>query len=248
MHLYRTCFFGEVVVEFLPPKHPSTDVVILCDGLPSGGSKQQLVQWFAQRNFWTFHLRYRGTWESGGMFLDHSPEQDVLDVIKALHDGFKDIWSGKTFSCQPEQVCVVGSSFGGTTALMASLDDSVDRVLAISPVIDWTVSADEPMDWMEDILQRGYVGAYRFTHQDWLKLSQGEMFQPLARTQEFDPSKIFLMHAHDDRVVPIGPTLTFTDHVGCAHQFFKTGGHHLRSKIVCWPFSSRLLHFLRSKK
>ena len=245
--MFRTNFAGGIITEFLPPKHFSNQVVILCDGLPSGGSKQQLVTWFAGHGFWTFHLRYRGTWESGGTFLDHAPEQDVFDVIEGLKNDFHDVWSGQIFSCQPEHICVVGSSFGGTVALMASLDARVHKVLTISPVIDWTVSADEPIDWLEAVLLNGFPGAYRFTHEHWLQLSRGEFFQPMQHVKEFDAKKIFLVHACDDRVVPIEPTHTFIDRVGCDHRLFKTGGHHLRPKIFRWPLSAKLIRWLHAK-
>lgn len=246
MHLYRTTFVGEIVAEFLPPKHPSNDVVILCDGLPTELSKKRLVEWLSKKGFWTFHVRYRGTWESGGRFLDHPPEQDILDVIQALPNGFTDAWSGESFALQPGRVCVIGASFGGTVALMASLHAVVQKVIAISPVVDWTVDADEPMDWLERVIQNGYFGAYRFSHEDWMRLSRGEFFQPIAHVDTFDPGKIFLVHALDDRVVPIGPARTFVEQVKCAYRFYETGGHDLRPKLLRWPSSSRLLRFIRS--
>ncbi len=246
MSLLRTRLAGEIVAEFLPPKHPTNDVVILCDGLPSGNSKTRMVEWFARKNFWTFHIRYRGTWESGGTFLDHVPEKDILDVVAALPNGFKDVWSDQSFAIQPARVCVVGASFGGTAALMASLHVVVSKVIAISPVIDWTVDADEPMDWLERVVQEGYGSAYRFSHEDWRKLARGEFFQPMTHLDEFDPDKIFLAHAYDDRVVPIVPAERFVEHVKCGHRFYQTGGHDLRPKLMRWPFSSNLLRFLRS--
>lgn len=246
MELKRTSFLGEIVAEFLPPKHQTRDVVILCDGMPSGGSQRQSIEWFSKKGFWTFHLRYRGTWESSGRFLDHAPEQDVLDVIAALPNGFTDLWSHESFALQPAHVCVVGSSFGGTAALMASLHVVVQKVLAIAPVIDWTVQADEPLDWLEQVIRQGYGGAYRFSSDDWRRLSRGEFFQPQAVVNEFDPKKIFIAHAMDDVVVPIGPTQAFVSQVGCEAQFYQTGGHHLRKKMMRWPTTSQVLRFLRS--
>ncbi|MBI5369614.1 prolyl oligopeptidase family serine peptidase [Candidatus Uhrbacteria bacterium] len=246
MSLFRARVAGDIVVDFLPSEQDSSDVLIICDGLPSGSSKDALVKWFSRQGFWTFHLRYRGTWESGENFLDHSPEQDLLDLIKALSDGVSDIWSHQTFQVTPKRVGIVGASFGGTAALMASRSTLVHRVIALSPVVDWTAESDEPMDVLEDIVRRGYMGAYRFSHEDWLKLSRGDFFQPMACVKTFDPHKIFVAHAQDDRVVPIDPIRTFVEHVGCPHRFYKTGGHHLWQKVMHWPMRARLVSFLRS--
>jgi alpha/beta superfamily hydrolase len=245
MHLKRALFANEIIAEFLPPKHPSNRVVILCDGLPSVPGKAEVVQWFSKKGYWCFNLRYRGTWESLGNFLDHDPTQDVLDLIDSLPGGFRTIWSEEDFKVDPDFVAVVGASFGGAVALMASLDDRVDKVVALAPVIDWTdESEDEPMDWFASVIRRGYGGAMTFTDEDWGRLSRGEFFQPMARIDQLDPSKLFIVHAQDDRVVHIGPTLELLKRTGCKGKVLKRGGH-LSSRIVTkWPLSRQVQKFL----
>jgi dipeptidyl aminopeptidase/acylaminoacyl peptidase len=245
MHLKRARFANNIVAEFLPPRRPSNRVVIICDGLPSSPGKKRLVTWFARHGYWAFNLRYRGTWESGGSFLDHDPMQDVLDLIEGLPSGFKEAWSGETFKVSPEFIAVVGASFGGTTSLMASLDSRVNKVVALAPVIDWTYpSPDEPMDVLEQIINDGYGGAYRFLHDDWLKLSSGTFFQPKSQIAQFNPQKIFIAHALDDTMVPVAPTQKFVEEVGCRAKWFKTGGHLSSTVLMKWSLRKKILRFL----
>lgn len=245
MHLHRALFAKEIVAEFLPPKRPSNRVVILCDGLPSVPGKAEVVRWFSKKGYWCFNLRYRGTWESLGNFLDHDPTEDVLDLIDALPGGFRSIWTEEDFHVKPEFVAVVGASFGGTAALMASLDDRVDKAIALAPVIDWTDESEaEPMDWFGDVIRKGYAGAVHFEDSDWGRLSRGEFFQPAAHMKQFDPSKLFIVHAQDDKVVHIDPTLELLKQTGCKGKVLKRGGH-LSSRVVTkWPLSSQVQKFL----
>jgi dipeptidyl aminopeptidase/acylaminoacyl peptidase len=245
MHLLRTKFKNEILAEFLPPKKHSQDVIILCDGMPTVPSKKKLIEKLSKKGFWVFHPRYRGTWESNGGFLDHSPEDDILDLIDELPKGFTTIWEKKEFHLKPKRIFVIGASFGGTAALLTSKDKRVTKVIAISPVIDWTVeSPEEPMDLMEQITKDGYGGGYRFKHDDWLRLSRGEFFQPKSVIKDLDPKKIFLLHAEDDKAVPIEPAKEFVKELGCQFIFFKTGGHDLYKKIQGFRTGRKLLKFL----
>ena len=245
MRLKRGLFANEIVAEFLPPVRPSNRVVVLCDGLPSTPGKASVVKWFSQKGYWCFNLRYRGTWESRGTFLDHEPAQDIFDVVEALPQGFTSIWTKETFSVDPDFVAVVGASFGGTAALMAALDDRIDKVVALSPVVDWTdESEDEPMDWLGEVIAQGYGGAIRVAPEDWARLSRGELYQPAAHSDQFDPHKLFIVHAQDDKIVHIGPTLELIEKTGCKGKILKRGGHFSSHALTKWPLSWQVQRFL----
>lgn len=245
MHLKRATIAENIVIEFLPSARSTGRVIIVCDGMPSVPGKKRLLQWLSKKGFFAINLRYRGTWESGGTFLDHDPTEDVRDVITALDKPITDAWGGEDFMVNAKEVFVIGASFGGTASLLSALDKRVKKVVSIAPVIDWTQPSDsEPMDWLEQVLVRGYAGAIRFQHEDWLRLSNGELFQPMAHEQEFDPSKIFIIHAQNDTVVPVGPTKGFVERIGCKHLFLNNGGHLGSSVIMSWKLRRKILSFL----
>ena len=137
MHTLRTRFKKEIVTEFLPPRKKSSKVIILCSGMPSVPYKPDLMEFFSKKGYWVFYPRYRGSWESGGQFLKISPHQDIIDVIDSLPKGFKDAWGGKIYKVRPSKICLFGGSFGGPAAILASLDKRVNKVIAVSPVVDW---------------------------------------------------------------------------------------------------------------
>jgi dipeptidyl aminopeptidase/acylaminoacyl peptidase len=87
---FRTRFKKEIVAEFLPPARPRKrqKVIILCDGMPGMPRKQALMEFLAAKGYWVFYPRYRGSWESGGKFLQKSPERDILDVIDERQRAF----------------------------------------------------------------------------------------------------------------------------------------------------------------
>jgi len=246
MYLYHTTFKNEIVAEFLPPKNlTSKKVIILCDGLPSMPDKNKLVKFLAKKNYWVFHMRYRGTWESSGEFLVNSPVQDVLDIIDELSKGFSEVWGGQEFKVDPESVFVMGASFGGTTALMSSLDSRIKKVVAICPLVDWKdESGEESNDYLKNILRQGYPGSYRFSKENWDKLVKTDFFNPIDYADKFDSSKILSIHAKDDKIVMYSGVEKFMKKIGVQFITRKKGGHLSSSIIMNFFIFRKIKKFL----
>jgi dipeptidyl aminopeptidase/acylaminoacyl peptidase len=207
--------------------------MIVADGLPSMPHKHAVLAYWARRGFWVLHPRYRGTWESGGQFLDHSPEQDVFDVIDSLEQGLTSVWTGEKFSVAAPRIVVLGASFGGTVALLASQDERVVAAVALAPVLDWSEpSPSEPHHVLREVMRKGYGAAYRFTDVDWDRLVRGELVSPLRVVERLVAQKLFLAHAKDDNVVRAGPTQQLARQLGCASAFPRRGGHFSASASI----------------
>src|SRR5579862_6555492 len=144
-YMFRTRFAREIVTEFLPPLRATTRhrVIILCDGMPSIPRKQPLAEFLAAKGYWVFYPRYRGAWESSGQFLQSSPHLDILDVLGGLQKEFREFAFGKRFRFEPDEIYVIGGSFGGAAAILCSLDERVNKVIANCPVVDWAILAGE---------------------------------------------------------------------------------------------------------
>lgn len=146
--MFRTRFKENIVAEFLPPSRPrkSQKLIVLCDGMPSIPRKQPLAEFLAGKGFWVIYPRYRGAWESGGEFLDKSPHQDILDILDELPRELEEIAFGQHFRLSPDQVFVIGGSFGGAAAILLTLDPRVKRAVANCPVVDWSIldSSEKP--------------------------------------------------------------------------------------------------------
>ncbi len=140
--MFRTRFKNEMLAEFLPPARRAKKqrLILLCDGMPSIPRKQPLAEFLAGNGFWVIYPRYRGAWESGGEFLAKPPHEDILDVLDELPKQLEDVAFGQRFRLAPQQVFVIGGSFGGPAAILLSLDRRVNRVVANCPVVDWNIA------------------------------------------------------------------------------------------------------------
>lgn len=242
MYTLRTRFAKEIVCEFLPPSRATKKqrVIIFADGMPTVPTKKSLLEFFSKKGFWVFHPRYRGSWESGGKLFSKEPTQDILDVITGLHNNFISLWDydvkdRKPFKLSPDQIIVIGSSFGGPAAISAAQDERVDKIIAISPVIDWTKPGKaEPLDFLAKFTELAFGNGYRITKNGWQKIKTGKFYNPIKQSKGIDGSKILLIHAKDDDICLYSETKKFAKLTGSKLITLPRGGH-LGSSLLLKP-------------
>lgn len=228
----RTRFARDIVAEVFFPEKQTGKVAILAIGAPSGSSKKERLQFLARQGYVAVFPRYRGTWESDGYFLEHSPADDIRDVILELEKKkfVINVATGEVFPVKIKAVHLFGGSFGGPAVLMNTHLSIVKKVIAYSPVIDWSVEGeDEPFDEFVRYSCLGYGGAYRPKHtSDWQKLVRTDFYNPIAHVKTIDGKKVFIMHAKDDTNVPCDPVVPFAEKIGASYYIKPHGGHHIK--------------------
>ena len=267
--MFRTRFKGEIVAEFLPPvvkvtrrgagnrkesreqrykqRHDRKQVIILCDGMPGIPRKQPLAEFLAGKGYWVFYPRYRGAWESDGEFLKQSPHQDILDVIGELRKGVTEAAFGKKFRVMAEDIFVIGGSFGGAAAILASLDPRVKKVIANCPVVDWGIlkeseKAETSKPNYVEYLREAFGNAYRLRKRNWAKLYARKFYNPAHHAGEIDSSKIMMFHAKDDPHVPWSSVARFAKDTGAKLKLLQRGGH-LRTEWVVQRYWKEIEEF-----
>lgn len=227
----RTRFAKDIVAEVFFPEKQTGKVAVLAIGAPSGSSKKERLQFLASQGYVAVYPRYRGTWESDGWFLEHSPADDIRDVVLELEKKkyVIDIATGEMVSVKVGVVHLFGGSFGGPAVLMNTHLPIVKKVIAYSPVIDWNVEGeDEPFDEFVRYACLGYGGAYRPKHKsDWQKLVRTDFYNPIAHMNKINGKKIFILHAKDDTNVPCDPVIPFAEKTGASHYLKPHGGHRI---------------------
>jgi len=250
---FRTRFKKEIVAEFQPPIRPlkKQKIIILCDGMPSMPRKQQLMAFLAAKGYWVFYPRYRGSWESGGKFLQQSPHKDILDVIDELPKGVRELAFGQRFAFSPDAIFVIGGSFGGAAAILASLDDRVKKVIANCPVVDWAIlSNEEKLETSNPnyaaYIREAFGNGYRLSDSNWRKLHGGRFYNPAHHVREINASKIMMFHAKDDPYVPYKSVKDFAARTGVKLNSFARGGH-LSTEMIVQKHWARIKKFFDAK-
>jgi dipeptidyl aminopeptidase/acylaminoacyl peptidase len=237
--MFRARFKDQIVAEFLSPSRArkTQKLIILCDGMPSIPRKQSLSEFLAAKGFWVIYPRYRGAWESSGEFLERSPHEDILDIIDDLPRGMEEIAFGRRFRLWPDKIFIIGGSFGGAAAILASLDPRVSRAIANCPVVDWKIldrseKVETRKENYADYIREAFGNGYRLSDANWEKLRGGTFYNPWHHRDEITASKVMLFHAKDDPHVPYEGSEKFAEITGVKLKPLKRGGHVSTDYVV----------------
>jgi esterase/lipase len=250
--MFRTRFKKEIVAEFLPPARTlkKQRVIILCDGMPSVPRKQPLAQFLSQKGYWVFYPRWRGAWESDGQFLELPPQQDLSDIMDELPKGVRESAFGKKFKLFPDEIFVIGGSFGGAAAILSSLDPRVNKVIANCPVVDWNILAEAQKKETSNKSYPAYIheafgNGYRLSEKNWNKLRSGVFYNPAHHVKELTPAKILIFHAKDDPYIPWRSVSGFAEATGIKLRLLARGGH-LRTEHIVQTYWPQIKRFFES--
>ena len=218
--------------------------------MPSIPRKQSLAEFLSSKGYWVLYPRYRGAWESGGEFLERSPHLDILDVIDGLSKPFRELAFRKQFRLSPDHVFVIGGSFGGTAAILSSLDPRVNKVIANCPVADWSILPREQKKETSNPSYAAYIRAafgngYRLSDKNWKKLSGGKFYNPMFHAGEITASKVMMFHAQDDPYVPYRSVVKFARTTGVQLKLLRRGGH-LSTDLIVRKHWKEIREFLES--
>ncbi len=209
--------------------------------------KGRVLEFFARKGYIAVLFRYRGTWESRGNFLSDSPEKDIRETVDAVFSGeLFDAWSGEKHTFIPRRIILLGSSFGGTGAILSSRYEKVSKAIAFSPVVDWTVpSKAEPIDSMYVNIRSAFGEAFRISKKNWNKLKRGTFFNPMNHVGDMDGSKLLIFHAKNDNVVPFKEVNRFAQKTGSRLVLRKSGGHFSLNDVMKPIFFKYVRAFLK---
>lgn len=216
-------------------------------GLPTNPFKIKLLQTFSSLGYWIFVPRYRGTWESGGKFLQISPTEDIREVINGIVKGFLSSGQEKIIKIPDAEINLIANSFGGPCGFLLSRDPRIKKVVAVSPVVDWREDTGiEPMEELQEFANLWFGQAYRGNSKALVKLKRGKFYNPAESLSEIDGRKILVVHAKNDLILPYRSVVKFARKIGAEIKLHKHGGHFGSSDIIK-PMALKLIQkFLKT--
>ncbi len=110
--------------------HGPFPTVILLQGFPGGqGDVLGLGERLSKKEINVFTFNYRGTWESEGLLTPATSLQDAVTAIPFI----KTAQMVEKFSIDTSKISIIGYSYGGCFAMLASLSDAqINEVATIS--------------------------------------------------------------------------------------------------------------------
>ena len=179
-------FVGNIYSKLYSVK--SNKLVIVASGCPSDYNETEIIQFLNIQKIDAVSFHYSGTGESKGV-LFRRPQDDLQDVVNFYLKKYK-------------TVILLGNSYGGYAALSCANIQGVERVVAVSPVINF--KRVKNIETLPKYLSSGRPGFYRFDEgvfSDFLKKE--------SLPNDIKSSKVTVIHGKDDEQIDSREIIAF---------------------------------------
>ncbi len=237
MIIYRS-FLNQIHFEFCF-ENPSkiSEAIILCDGLPTAPRQKETLEFLASQGYLVIYPRYKGTWESGGIFLQEDPSKDIIEIAEFVKKGiFKELFNDLIFSFKINKIFIIGTSFGGSIALSTAGSPIVDTIVACSPVVSFKNfnknNDEQDLKKIGEFIQKAFRNAYRMNIGGWGQLLSGEIIDPakyLGKNRKV--KKICIFQSEKDPTVNYKYVQDFANELNLSFNLLKGDTHFSLSSI-----------------
>ncbi len=225
-------YYGGIFFEYVLQDRKA-DAVIILPGFPSGNDFYDLIAYFFEKGYHVFVPRYRGSYQSSGIFLSKNPIEDMAFFIEHLRSGeAKNMWDDKKELFTINKLILVGGSFSGAIACgLAAKYPVFSHLILHAPVWDFNEhnSAGDEQDFekVTNFVKNAYKNCYRFKFKSMKKkLEKFDELKPQYYIPKLD-LPMLVMHDPNDRVVAFRhtkkymsmlPKVTYLEHY-FGHKF-----------------------------
>ncbi len=205
-------YYGGIFFEFVLQDR-NADAMIIFPGFPSGNDFSDLIAFFYEKGYHVFVPRYRGTYQSSGVFLSKSPVEDMIFFLEGLDSGSaRSMWDMKKEAFKINKKILLASSFGGAIALgVAAKYDKISHLILQAPVWDFKLhnadGSEQDLDKTTEFVRSAYKNCYRFRFKNLTKkLGKFDDMDPDFYLPKVKTTPILVMHDPNDKEVALKHT------------------------------------------
>lgn len=242
-------YYGKIFFEFLVHKGKK-DSIILLEGFPSSNQRDYLMRFFYEKGFNVFFPRFKGSFQSEGVFLETDPVKDILYFIEKIKEGSaKNLWDMEDIMFSTGKINLIGSSFSGAIACgLSASSKEISRLVLASPVLDYEKhnikGNEQDLDSLTMFVKRAYKNLYRFSFNSIQeKMNTFDKISPnFYLKSNMPPTLIF--HDPTDNSVSIQHAREICSKLKNCQLVETEEGHGFSEKLLD-KYSKKILNFLR---
>jgi len=207
-------YYGSIFFEFVLQDRVA-DAIILLPDFPSQNNYHELIEFFYEKGYHVFVPRYRGTYQSNGVFLSKDIADDIIYFVNNLDRGeAKNLADSKKINFRINKKVLIADSFGASFACGAVAKDLVSNYLIlVAPIWDFNShnkeGNEENLESVMSFVSKTYKNCYRFKPKDAIKkLLKFKKTRPEFYISRLNDAEIpvLVMHDPNDKKVSIKNT------------------------------------------
>lgn len=202
-------YYGGIFFEFVVHKDPA-DAIFILPGFPSSNNKDDLMRFLYEKGFNVFYLRYRGSFQSEGYFLESNVVDDMIKSINYINRGnVTSLWDIEEKSFKNKKLILLSGSFGGVIicGIAAKLENLISKIILSAPVWDFnkhnTTYKEQDLSHLLKFVKRAYINLYKINFNDLIiRLNKFKELSPEYYLKRLN-CPVLVLHNPEDKTVSI---------------------------------------------
>lgn len=244
-------YYGDIFFEFLL-RDKASDAVFFLPGFPSSNKYDELMWYLHDRGFHVFTIRYRGSYQSKGEFLETDPVEDMLAFIQQIKKGtVVSLWDNKEFSFDIKRRILSASSYGGAVAAGTIAQTAYfNKAIFFAPVWDFAehnMTYDEQdLAHLTQFTKRAFKNCYRLNCENIkMKIAEYPLMSKENYINDID-IPVLVFHGSKDKTVRIEHTKAICQQNQNIYLLEHSHGHGLKKELL-EDYKPKVEAFLKHK-
>lgn len=198
-------YYGNIFFEFLTYDEPK-DSVIFLPGFPSSNKYDVEMRFLFKKGYNVFFPRYKGTYQSKGLFLKSNIVRDIQKFLNEIKKGkAESLWDLNIKKFSTRKIILFGGSFSGAIACgLSSIDKNISKIILSAPVWDFkkhnSDGNEQDLQKLVPFIKRAYSNLYRFRFNNLINtLFQFKELSPSFYLEKLQNKQIPILVLHDPR-------------------------------------------------
>ena len=243
-------FAKEIFFEYKTRKEPSKAIIIL-PGFPSSNKEDEIINTLFEKGYNVFFMRYKGSFQSEGKFLEKDPTKDIKEFVNYLETGkTKNLWDETESLFKNTEYIILTGSFSGAIALGVN-EDKIKKIILCSPVWDYTEhnkdGDEQEFTHLTRFVKKGWNNLYKYTFKDIQEqMKKFENCKWKNYKEQLKNKQILILHDPKDDTTSIKHTKKHLEEVPSIKLIEHELGHGTRIKIIR-KYLESILEFIEKK-
>ena len=202
----------DLFFEFLT-HDKEADAIILLPGFPSSNKEDELMRFLYEKGFNVFYIRYKGSFQSKGYFLETNIVNDIIESITYLNKGkVKSLWDMQEIFFKNKSLIILTGSFSGAIAcgIAAKSKNIISKIILSAPVLDFrkhnSIYEEQDLIYLLNFVKRAYLNLYRIKFNNLVnQLNKFQELSPQYYMERLD-CPLLIFHDPKDKTVSIEHT------------------------------------------
>jgi len=240
-------FAKEIFFEYKTHKEPSKAIIILT-GFPSSNKEDEIINTLFEKGYNIFFMRYKGSFQSEGKFLEKNPSQEIKEFINYLeNEKTINLWDEKESVFKNTEYIILSGSFSGSIALGIN-DNKINKIILCSPVWDYTehnIDGDEQeLKHLTKFVKKGWNKLYRYDFEDIQEqMKKFENCKWKNYKNNLTNKKILVFHDPKDKPTNIKHTRKKAKEINTIKIIEHELGHGMKSSLI-QKYLKNILEFI----